>query len=172
MTNPSFDVEEFETIFGLKKIIYDAHKDHRGDIYSSYHDDLVEELNVKFNHDKFSRSKKDVIRAFHGDEKSIKLVTCVYGRVQQVFVDYRPGSPTFLKSISVYNSCDDYVSYLIPPGVLNGYAVLSEIAVYHYKYSYNGKYNSVEKQITVKWNDKRINNRWDVKSPILSERDK
>ena len=61
---------------------------------------------------------------------------------------------------------------LLPPGVGNGFLVLSESSVFHYKWSYPGKYPDVEDQFTIKWNDKKININWPIKNPILQLRDK
>ena len=53
--------------------------------------------NVNFRHDKFSLSRKNVLRGLHGDNKTWKLVTCVYGEIHQVVVDLRETSPTYMK---------------------------------------------------------------------------
>jgi dTDP-4-dehydrorhamnose 3,5-epimerase len=172
MADPDFQIEEVKDIPGAYLVSYDGYRDHRGDIYSTYHEKLGVLLGHKFKHDKFSLSKRGVIRAFHGDEKSTKLVTCVFGKIRQVIVDYRQHQPTYLNTLSVTFGAGTYQSLLIPPGVLNGYAVLSEHAVYHYKYSYHGTYNSVAEQISVKWDDPEINYSWPFENPILSDRDK
>jgi dTDP-4-dehydrorhamnose 3,5-epimerase len=61
---------------------------------------------------------------------------------------------------------------LIPPGVGNGFLVLSKNSVFSYKWAYKGEYPDVEDQFSIKWNDKRLNIKWPIKNPILSERDK
>ena len=48
--------------------------------------------NLSFNHDKFSYNNQNVLRGIHGDFKTWKLVTCIYGSIQQVVVDHREGS--------------------------------------------------------------------------------
>ena len=52
---------------------------------------------IKFNHDKFSISKKNVLRGLHCDFKSWKLVTCVYGKIFFVIVDMRKKTKNYLK---------------------------------------------------------------------------
>ena len=55
---------------------------------------------------------------------------------------------------------------------LNSWLCLSKDCIYSYDYSFKGNYNDVNKQISVKWNDKRINYSWPTKKLILSFRDK
>ena len=54
----------------------------------------------------------------------------------------------------------------------NGFRVISDFAVYHYKLSYKGQYMDFDKQFTVKWDDPTLNIPWDIENPILSKRDK
>ena len=61
---------------------------------------------------------------------------------------------------------------LIPPGVGNGFLVLSEKSVFHYKWCYSGKYPDVQDQFTIKWNDPIVGVDWPIDNPILSRRDK
>ncbi len=61
---------------------------------------------------------------------------------------------------------------LTPPGVGNGFLVLSENSVFNYKWAYEGKYPDVEDQFTIKWNDERLNIDWPISNPILQQRDK
>ena len=56
--------------------------------------------NIDFNLDKFTLSKKNVLRGFHGDKKSWRLITCVKGSILSVIVDYRPNSKNYLKFTS------------------------------------------------------------------------
>ena len=54
------------------------------------------QLNLNnFNHDKFSKSYKNVIRGIHYDSFTTKLVTAIYGSINQIVVDLRQDSPTF-----------------------------------------------------------------------------
>ena len=58
---------------------------------------------------------------------------CVKGRVLDVAVDIRKGSPTYGKHISVELTEDNHRQFFIPKGFAHGFAVLSEIAVFQYK---------------------------------------
>ena len=61
---------------------------------------------------------------------------------------------------------------LLPPGVGNGFLVLSNHSVFHYKWSYEGEYADVNQQFTIKWNDPKWMFEWPHKNPILYGRDK
>ena len=61
---------------------------------------------------------------------------------------------------------------LIPPGVGNGFFVLSENSVFSYKWSYEGKYPDVSEQFSIKWNDKNLKIDWPSETPILQKRDR
>ena len=62
-----------------------------------------------------------------------KLVRCVKGRVLDVAVDIRKGSPTYGKHVAVELTEDNHRQFFIPRGFVHGFAVLSETAVFQYK---------------------------------------
>lgn len=149
--------------------------DKRGTLYTSYHEDVFKAFipnDLSFKHDKFSKSFKNVLRGIHGDIKSWKLITAVFGEVYQVIVDYRDASPSFLKWQAFTINQENQISILLPPGIGNAFLVLSDFAVYHYKLAYTGDYLDAEDQFTVKWNDPRIGIFWPTENPILSDRDR
>ena len=95
-----FKIEKSKKIDGVYVFTPSFGKDDRGIIYTSFYNDSFKEFlpkNLKFKHDKFSSSKKSVLRGIHGDAKSWKLISCVYGEIFQVVVDCRKNSPTYLK---------------------------------------------------------------------------
>ncbi len=69
-------------------------KDTRGEIWTKWEKKHFKNLN--FNLSKFTKSKKNVLRGFHGDRKSWKLITCIKGEILNVVVDYRKKSKTYL----------------------------------------------------------------------------
>ena len=157
----------------LKEVKYftsSSFKDSRGEIWTTW--DNVYSSKLRFNLDKFTTSKKNVLRGFHCDTKSWKLVTCIRGKILSVIVDYRPKSKNYLKFTSIIMSDKNKKSVIIPPMFLNSWLCLSQDCIYSYKYSFNGKYSDVDDQISVKWNDPKINFKWPNKKPILSKRDK
>ena len=159
-------------INGVKVLNYDSHVDKRGEIWTTFIENKFKQLDLNnFNHDKFSVSYKNVIRGIHYDPFTTKLVTAVYGSINQIVVDLRKGSPTFKKYLSFKINPDNRFSILIPPMVGNAFRVESEFALYHYKLAYEGEYVDEDKQNTLKWDDPSIGIKWDCKAPILSNRD-
>jgi dTDP-4-dehydrorhamnose 3,5-epimerase len=149
--------------------------DERGNIYSSYSNDLYRIYlpgNIDFIHDKFAESRYNVLRGLHGDNKTWKLVSCVWGELFEVVADIRPDSETFRKWDSFILSSEKYRQVLIPPGFVNGYYVMSPNAVFHYKLAYAGDYNDADKQQTIKWNDQELDIKWPCSNPILQQRDR
>ncbi|MHA1987683.1 MAG: dTDP-4-dehydrorhamnose 3,5-epimerase family protein [Promethearchaeota archaeon] len=159
-------------IKGVQIIEPSVHMDHRGDLWTFYKQDEFLIKDLVFNHDKFSTSRKNVLRGIHGDFKSWKLITCVYGELYFVVVDNRKESKTYRKWNSMILDDKKRKIVLLPPGVGNGFLVLSDDSVFSYKWSYPGKYPDVEDQFTIKWNDPTLNIDWPITNPILHERDK
>lgn len=145
--------------------------DRRGFLWTSWEQNN-NKIKLNFNHDKFSISKKNVLRGLHGDKKSWKLISCVYGKLFFVIVNYNKSSPNYLKYYSWILSHNSNESILVPPNFLNGHLCLSRECVFHYKLSYKGIYFDTNKQFSVNWNNKKIGIKWPIKKPILSARDR
>lgn len=160
---------------GVKIITPSVFEEARGNIWTSYRARDLDALlpgGMTFTHDKFSHSNFNVLRGIHGDSKSYKLVTCVYGEIHQVVADLRPTSPTYRKFQRFVINRATPKLILIPPGMGNAYYVASGGgAVYHYKLAYEGDYFDVQDQFTVAWNDPGLNIDWPTRTPILSPRD-
>ncbi|MBQ7640469.1 MAG: dTDP-4-dehydrorhamnose 3,5-epimerase [Bacteroidales bacterium] len=91
---------------------------------------------VNFVQDNESMSSYGVVRGLHFQNPpytQAKLVRCVQGRVLDVAVDIRKGSPTFMQHVAVEISEENHLQFFIPKGFAHGFAVLSEIAVFQYK---------------------------------------
>ena len=169
-----FDIKESELMRNVFVIKPSISEDNRGNIWTSFLKKEIEELlprGLFFKHDKFSKSKNNVLRGIHGDRKSWKLVTCVFGEIQQVIVDMREDSPTFKNWQSFIINDENQISILIPPNMGNAFYVNSQEAVYHYKLAYEGDYFDIDKQFSINWNDPSIGVKWLSKNPILSNRD-
>ena len=149
----------------------DVHTDFRGDIWTLWNK-REGNVNLDFNHDKVSTSRKNVLRGIHGDFKSHKLITCLHGEIYFVAFDNRKDSPTYGQWDSMILDNKTRKQVLMPPGVGNGFLVLSRNAVFHYKWAYEGDYPDVDEQFTIKWDDERFNIYWPIKEPILQLRDK
>ena len=169
-----FIIKESQKIQGVYIITPTISQDRRGDIWTSFLKERIEKLlppNLYFKHDKFSQSHHNVLRGIHGDNKSWKYVTCVYGSIFQVVVDCRKDSPTFLQWEGFEIHKEKQKMILLPPNMGNAHYVRSQNALYHYKLAYEGEYFDAPNQFTYAWNDKRIGIEWDCNKPILSDRD-
>ena len=169
-----FDIQQSIEISGIYVLTPSVSEDVRGNIWTSFLKDEVEMLlpdDLYFKHDKFSTSMHNVLRGIHGDTKSWKLVTCVYGEIQQVVVDLREDSPTYLKWQDFIINGNNQQLILIPPYMGNAYYVNSSEAVYHYKLAYGDDYIDADEQFSVRWNDDTIGIKWMSDNPILSSRD-
>jgi dTDP-4-dehydrorhamnose 3,5-epimerase len=170
----NFNIEESKHIKGVFIITPSVSKDLRGTIWTSFLKDEINKLlpnELFFKHDKFSESAKNVLRGIHGDEKSWKLVTSVYGAIEQVVVDCRKNSITYLQWEKFIINKNNQKLILIPPNMGNAYCVTSDNAVYHYKLAYDGDYLDADSQFTLPWNDPEISIVWPTANPILSDRD-
>ena len=158
-----FELLESKKVSGVYAVTPSIATDERGDIWSSFLKDDLEVLlpsGLAFKHDKFPQSHRNVLRGIHGDSKSWKLVTCVFGEITQVVVDLRKGSPTYLNWQSYKINKAQQKMVLISPGCGNAYYVSSEQAVYHYKLAYDGDYIDAAEQFSVRWDDPSIAIDW------------
>jgi len=166
-----FEIHESEIIKGVWIIKPSVFEDERGDIWTSFISEEIEPEGLRFTHDKFSESRNNVLRGIHWDNKTWKLVTCVSGKIQQVVVDMRTDSPTYLQWQDFIIGDENKSLILLPPNVGNGYYVMSDKAIYHYKLAYKGDYVDADEQFSIGWNDESIGVKWLADAPILSNRD-
>ena len=118
-------------------------RDARGYFFESFSEREFEEKvapilghSVHFCQDNESMSSYGVMRGLHFQRPPYtqsKLVRCVKGRVLDVAVDIRKGSPTYGKHVAVELTEDNHRQFFIPKGFAHGFAVLSETAVFQYK---------------------------------------
>ena len=158
-------------IKGIKVIKGSIFKDKRGKLWTSWKKN--KKILLNFKHDKFSISKKNVLRGLHYDQKTWKLISCVYGKFFFVVVNCKKSSKDYLRVFSTILSDKENVQILVPPGYANGHLCLSDKCVFHYKLSYKGKYSDVDNQKVLKWNDPSVKINWPIKQKLItSNRDK
>lgn len=140
------------------------HFEARGNIYTIYN---KSDTNIEFVQDKISKSFQGVIRGFHGDNKTWKLISCLYGRIKFVTYDIdNDAKETYILD----GDSKESVSILVPPRVLNAHQCLSSHCIFHYKWS--KYYTSPEDQWSVYFNDSEINPEWNTEyEDIISHRD-
>lgn len=113
-------------------------KDARGWFMETYNEQRYREagIDVRFVQDNQSCSCYGVVRGLHFQRPpytQAKLVSCTHGRVFDVAVDIRKGSPTYGKWYGVELSEENHLQFFIPHGFAHGFSVLSEKAVFSYK---------------------------------------
>jgi len=154
--------------------------EYRGMITTTYHSDFYDKLlpandrneGLKFNHVRYSKSKQNVLRGLHYDDKTWKLISCPHGKLYLVVLDLREKQPNYGKWESFIIGPETGTQVLIPPMFANGHYVMEDNSIFQYKLAYPGEYYDDDKQGTVFWNDKRFNIDWPTDNPILSKRDK
>lgn len=119
-----------------------------------------------------SMSQRNVVRGLHysvAPEGQAKVVTCVFGDLDDVIVDVRVGSPTFARVEIVHLSASEGRSVLLPVGVAHGFCVTSESAALSYLLS--SPFNA-PLELEIDPFDREINVAWTVSGePIVSEKD-
>lgn len=112
--------------------------DARGYFFESFSQREFEEKvrKINFVQDNESMSSYGVMRGLHFQRPPYtqsKLVRCVKGKVLDVAVDIRKGSPTYGEHVAVELSEDNHRQFFVPRGFAHGFSVLSETAVFQYK---------------------------------------
>jgi dTDP-4-dehydrorhamnose 3,5-epimerase len=151
-----------------------VHEDHRGFFMESYNQRLFAELGIthRFVQDNHSRSVRGVLRGLHYQlrQPQAKLVRATRGRVFDVAVDIRRGSPHFAAWTAAELSEDNRRMMFAPEGFAHGFLVLSEAAEFQYKCS---DFYDPSDERGIAWNDPCIAIDWPLGElePILSGRD-
>ncbi|MDP4188662.1 MAG: dTDP-4-dehydrorhamnose 3,5-epimerase [Bacteroidota bacterium] len=150
-------------------------EDERGYFYESYNEKALAEegLNYKFVQDNQSKSSYGVLRGLHyqlAPYSQTKLVRILEGRVFDVAVDLRKGSPSFGKWIKVELSAENKRQLIIPRGFAHGFSVLSPTAVFFYKVD-NLYTPKAERGIL--YSDKKLNIDWGLEGikPLVAAKD-
>ena len=123
-----------------------------------------------FVQDNMSRSGHGVLRGLHLQNPFTqgKLVTALRGRVLDVAVDVRVGSPRFGRHVAVELSEENRRQLWVPRGFAHGFVVLSETADFFYKCD---DLYSPKDEVSIRWNDSAIGIDWGIEAPSLSAKD-
>jgi dTDP-4-dehydrorhamnose 3,5-epimerase len=160
-------IVENTEIEGVKLIKPVVHEDFRGTNFELYNDREYYMIPTQFVVDSISTSRKHVLRGIHGDFKTTKLISCLYGTIYFVVLDKRQDSRTYNHSLSFTLSDRNKHQVIVPPGCGNAHLVMSDECVFSYKLD---QHYDRETQFTIRWSDTNIS--WPIKHPILSERDR
>lgn len=150
--------------------------DERGYFFESYSQQVFDRLvrPIVFVQDNESKSRYGVLRGLHfqkGENAQSKLVRVIQGRVLDVAVDIRKGSPTFGQYVSVELTGENHRQLFIPRGFAHGFSVLSEEAVFQYKCD---NFYAPQSEGAIAWDDPHIGIDWRIPGAeiILSEKDR
>lgn len=161
---------------GLQVIEPAQMKDDRGHFFESYNQNVYIQNGITnvFVQDNQSSSKYGVIRGLHYQlppHAQAKLIRVLYGKILDVVVDIRVGSPTYKKVFSIELSDENNKHLFIPAGFAHGFSVLSERAEVMYKC--DGFYNK-QSEGGILYNDPELNIDWKVPvdKQIVSGKDK
>lgn len=97
-----------------------------------------------------------------------KLVRCVRGRLLDVLIDLRPGSPAYLEHVAVALDEDERNAVFVPAGIAHGFQTLVDRTEVFYQMT---DFFAPELNGGVRWNDPAFGISWPLPGPILSERD-
>lgn len=148
--------------------------DERGFFLESFNERAMRQIGIDahFVQDNHSRSRRGVLRGLHYQltRPQGKLVRVVSGRVFDVAVDIRRGSPTFGQWAGVELTEENKRMFWIPPGLAHGFLVLSEQADFLYKAT---DYYEPSSERTILWNEAEIGIEWPLDGePLLSAKDR
>jgi dTDP-4-dehydrorhamnose 3,5-epimerase len=148
--------------------------DSRGFFSRTYDVEVAEAAGIDpyaFRQDSLSRSARGVIRALHvrTGQGEAKLVRCSSGRVYDVVVDLRPGSPTRGRWLSFELSGEEQTSVYIPAGCAHGFQALTDPADTSYRID---RPHDPSEALSIAYDDPQLAIPWPLPDPILSEADR
>ena len=162
-------------IEGLLIIEPKVFHDTRGYFFESFSQREFEEKvrKINFVQDNESMSSYGVMRGLHFQRPPYtqsKLVRCIKGKVLDVAVDIRKGSPTYGQHVAVELSEENHRQFFVPRGFAHGFAVLSDTAIFQYKCD-NFYAPEAEGGINIKDESLRIDWQIPMDRAILSDKD-
>jgi dTDP-4-dehydrorhamnose 3,5-epimerase len=157
---------------GIELVIPKIFSDERGYFFESYNQNTYQQLgiSVPFVQDNAAFSRFGTIRGLHYQSSpgQAKLISCEQGKIWDVAVDIRKGSPTYGKWMAFELDDQKRHQLFIPAGFAHGYCVLSETAFVRYKVS---SFYDPKAECAIRWNDPNLNISWPIEKPILSLKD-
>lgn len=145
--------------------------DDRGYFVETFREDKLQEFlgyKINFCQDNESKSSRGVLRGLHYQlppYAQTKLVRVIQGRVLDIAVDIRKGSPTFAKHVSIELSGENKRQLLVPRGFAHGFVVLEDDTVFAYKVD---NYYNLECDRGIAFDDKDIAIDWQISDDELN----
>ena len=161
------------SIPGLLEIIPTILQDDRGWFLESYNKDKFDllKLDIIFEQDNLSFSRAGVLRGLHFQNQPYaqgKLVKVIQGKVLDVAVDLRPGSPSFGKYEKVILTSELQNMFYIPEGFAHGFMAIEDSYLF---YKCTKTYHK-DHDTGIHYNDPELGIDWGTDNPIISEKDK
>ena len=157
---------------GVLIIEPDVFTDQRGFFMETFHQEKYREhgIDVAFVQDNLSYSVRGTMRGLHYQHPhdQAKLIQVLTGRVFDVAVDIRSGSPTFGQWTGLELDSESRRQIFIPEGFAHGFCVLSERAVVTYKCT---DFYAPNDEGGIIWSDPYVGIQWPITDPLLSEKD-
>ncbi len=158
-------------VFLIKPQVFE---DNRGYFFENFNSNKFNEatgLDVHFVQDNQSLSSKNVLRGLHFQHPPFaqaKLVSVIKGEVLDVVVDIRKESDTYGEYVAAYLTEKNHHQLYIPEGMAHGFLTLKDDTIFAYKCS---NYYHKDSEDGIIWNDSNLNIGWNIKNPLVSEKD-
>ena len=127
-------------------------------------------IDAEFVQDNHSYSKRGTLRGLHAQNPNAqgKLLRVIAGEIFDVVVEARRGSPAYGHYVTAVLSAENFRQIYVPPGLLHGFVVTSDVAEVEYKCT---AYYRADAEFSVIWNDPDLAIPWPIDEPILSPKD-
>lgn len=150
-------------------------EDSRGYFFESYNENICREqgIDIKFVQDNQAQSSYGVVRGLHyqlAPYAQTKFIRVLSGKILDVVVDMRKGSPTFGESYTIELSAHNKLQLLVPQGFAHGYSVLSATSEVFYKCD---TFYNKEAEGGIQYNDPALNIDWQIPADkqVISDKD-
>lgn len=165
---------EFLEIEGLAIITPQVFTDDRGYFLETFHYEKFKQVvkSYEFVQDNESASALHTLRGLHFQAPPYdqgKLVRVIKGKALDVAVDIRKSSPTYGRHFVVLLDDIKKQQFWIPPGFAHGFLSIEENTIFAYKCT---AYYHRESEYCIRWDDPQLAIDWQVKDPLISEKDK
>ncbi len=149
-----------------------VYRDDRGFFLETFQAEIYRAggIDAVFVQDNHSYSKRGTLRGLHAQNPNAqgKLLRVIAGEVFDVVVEARRGSPVYGHFVTAVLSADNYKQIYVPPGLLHGFVVTSDVAQVEYKCT---AFYRPDAEFSVAWNDPDLAIPWPIDEPILSPKD-
>jgi len=146
------------------------HEDFRGGYVEIYNEEMYRQAGITdhFVQDDYATSAKHVLRGVHGDSKTVKLISCHYGRIYVIIANNDPTSKQYRQWQAFTLSDSNRLQIRVPAKFGTSYLTLTDLSLFHYKQT---TYYDRPGQFTIRWDDPEFKFWWPIQNPILTRRD-